>query len=116
MLRIMTDEDFNGRIARGVLRLLPDLDLVRIQDIGMLSASDPDILEAAATDGRVLLTHDANTMPVHAYDRARAGEPMPGLIVCPQHLAIGSTIADVALLSECSEKGEWENKIIYLPL
>jgi len=81
MLRIMTDEDFNGRIVRGVLRLLPDLDLVRIQDIGMLSASDRNILEAAANEGRVLLTHDAKTMPIHAYDRTRAGMPMPGLIV-----------------------------------
>ena len=53
MLRIMTDEAFNGRIARGLLRLLPKLDLVRIQDIGLLSALDPDILAAAANDGRV---------------------------------------------------------------
>ena len=112
----MTDEDFNGHIIRGVFRLLPSLDLVRIQDVGLLSASDPDVLEAAATDARILLTHDAQTMPHHAYDRVRTGEPLPGVFVCPQSLAIGMAVNELALLAEYSEEGEWENKIVYLPL
>lgn len=115
MLRMLTDEDFNGRIVRGVFRLLPNLDCVRIQDIGLQSASDADILQAA-DDRRVLLTHDVKTMPVYAYNRTTSGEPMPGLIVCPQHLLIGSAIADVALLVGCGERGEWEGKVIYPPL
>jgi len=89
---------------------------VRIQDIGLLSASDAEILEAAATDGRILLTHDAKTMPMHAYDRVRAGEPLPGMIVCPQSLEIGRAIEELSLLTEYSEEGEWENRVVYLPL
>lgn len=116
MLRLMTDEDFNGHVVRGVFRMLPELDLVRVQDIGLLSASDPEVLAVAADDGRMLLTHDARTMPVHAYDRVRAGEPMPGVIVCPQSMSIGDTVEDVTLLAECSETGEWKNKVVYLPL
>lgn len=116
MLRLLVDEDFNGRIVRGVLRLLPELDLVQVREIGMLSTSDPDILARAAVEDRVLLTHDAKTMPAFAYDRVRAGQPMPGLVVCPQRLAIGAAIADVALLAECSDQGEWENKVVYLPI
>ncbi|HUG68111.1 MAG TPA: DUF5615 family PIN-like protein [Pirellulaceae bacterium] len=116
MLRLMADEDLNGHIIRGAFRLLPELDLVRIQDIGLLSASDTEILEAAAGDGRTLLTHDAKTMPEHAYDRVRSGKPMPGVIVCPQNLAIGIAVQDVALLAECSEVGEWENQVVYLPI
>lgn len=116
MLRLMTDEDFNAHIVRGVLRLLPNLDLVRTQDAGLLSASDSLILEAAATDGRILLTHDAKTMPTHAYDRVRAGKPMPGVIVCPQSLDIGRAVEELSLLGEYSEDGEWENKVVYLPL
>jgi Domain of unknown function (DUF5615) len=116
MLRLLVDEDFNGRIVRGVLRRLPELDLVQVREIGMMSTSDPDLLAQAAVEDRVLLTHDAKTMPAHAYDRVRAGLPMPGLVVCPQQLAIGAAIADVALLVECSEPGEWESKVVYLPM
>lgn len=32
MLRLAADENFDGRIVRGLLRVLPDLDLVRVQD------------------------------------------------------------------------------------
>jgi predicted nuclease of predicted toxin-antitoxin system len=112
----MADEDLSGHLIRGVVRLLPELDLVRVQDIGLLSASDANILEVAADDGRTLLTHDAKTMPEQAYDRVRSGKPMPGVIVCPQNLAIGDAVYDVALLAECSEEGEWENKVVYLPI
>ena len=41
---------------------------------------------------------------------------MPGVIVYPQNLAVGIAVQDVALLAECSEEGEWENKVVYLPI
>ena len=64
MLRFAVDEDFDNRILRGLLRLLPTLDIVRVQDAGLLGKPDPAILEWAATENRVLLTHDATTMMV----------------------------------------------------
>jgi len=35
MLRFAVDEDFDNRIIRGLLRLLPTLDIVRVQDAGL---------------------------------------------------------------------------------
>jgi predicted nuclease of predicted toxin-antitoxin system len=52
MLRLATDADFNGVVYRTLLRELPDLDMVRVQDVGLRTAEDPDILDwAAAEDG-----------------------------------------------------------------
>ena len=31
MLRLATDEDFNNRIVRGLLRRQPDVDILRVQ-------------------------------------------------------------------------------------
>lgn len=89
MLRLAADEDFDNRIVRGLLRRNRGLDIVRVQDIGLSEADDPAILEWAAREGRVLLTHDASTMTRHAYDRVRAGAPMPGVFEVPQALPIG---------------------------
>ncbi len=36
MLPIATDEDFNNRILRGLLRRKPDPDIVRVQDAGLI--------------------------------------------------------------------------------
>jgi len=58
MLSFAVDENFNMHIVTGVLRRLPTADIVRVQDARLESADDPTVLEWAATEGRVLLTHD----------------------------------------------------------
>lgn len=79
MLRLAADENFNNNIVRGLLRRRPDLDIVRIQDVGLSGASDPAVLEWAAREGRVLLTHDVSTLTRYADERVQAGKPMPGV-------------------------------------
>ena len=113
-LRFLTDEDFRGRIQRGLSRRLPDVDLVRVQDVGLSGMEDPIVLEWAAREGRVLLTHDAETMRKAAYDRVRSGLPMPGVFLVSQSAPIGQTIEDLIVLAECSLEGEWEGKVHFL--
>jgi len=79
MLAFLADENYNNVIVRGLLRMQPDLDLVRVQDVGLYGASDPTVLVWAAQDNRLLLTHDVQTIIQYAYARVRQGEKMPGL-------------------------------------
>ena len=116
MLRFVADEDFTRVIVRGILRARPDIDLVRVQDVGLRTQDDAVVLEWAAQEKRVLLTHDAQTMPARAYERARRLLPMPGVFVVPQDEAIGRIIEDLILLAECSSENEWEGQVKYLPL
>jgi hypothetical protein len=41
ILRLAADENFNNVIVRGLLRRLPDLDIVRVQDVGRSGTDDP---------------------------------------------------------------------------
>jgi len=116
MLRLAADENFNNNIVRGLLRQRPELDIVRIQDIGLSGADDPTVLEWAAQEGRVLLTHDASTVTKYAYGRVRVGLPMPGVFEVGRDVPIGRAIEDILLLAEYSLDGEWEGQIRYLPL
>ena len=70
MLRLAADENFDNDILRGLLRRQPNLDIVRVQDIGLRGADDMDVLAWAAGERRVLVTHDAATVTRHAYARA----------------------------------------------
>jgi len=69
MLSFAADENFNNDIVRGLLRRLPDLDLIKVQDAGLSGADDPAILEWAAQENRVLLTHDVTTMTMSGKDK-----------------------------------------------
>jgi hypothetical protein len=115
-LRHLADEDFDNRIVRGLLLRRPDLDVVRVQDVGLRRAKDPTILAFAATEGRVLLTHDVSTMPAHVEERLERGEKVPGIFEAQQGAPMGSIISDLMLLAECSFEDEWEGRILYLPL
>ena len=101
---------------RGVLRRNPETDILRAQDAGLSGVGDPEVLEWAAREGRVLFTHDASTMTRHAYDRIRAGLPMPGVFEIPQNLPVGRAIEEVLLVAELSLEDEWANQVRYLPL
>jgi len=116
MLLLVADENFNNDILRGLLRLNPALDIVRIQDVGLVGVPDPSVLEWAAQEHRVLLTHDLNTIPRFAYERVNEGKRMPGVIAVNQSVPIRTAIEDILLLTVTSEREDWEGQIIYLPL
>ena len=116
MLLFAVDENFNNDIVRGLLRRRPNLDIVIAQEAGLSGADDPSILEWAAREGRVLLTHDVSTITHYAYERIRAGKAMPGVFEISREIPIGVVIEDLLLLAEYSLEGEWEGQVRYLPL
>jgi hypothetical protein len=115
MLRLATDEDFNNRILRGLLRRRHNLDIVRVQDAGLAGHSDAKVLDWAAREGRVLLTHDVTTMKQYVDERIVTGLVMPGVFEVSQHTPIARVIDDILLIADCSIEGEWEGQINFLP-
>lgn len=94
MFSILLDENFNGNVTRGLIRRRPNIDLIDAREVGLGGEEDPVVLGWAARDGRVLVTHDVNTMPGFAYERIAAGLPMPGVIIVPDQMPIGPAIED----------------------
>ena len=111
-MRLLSDENFNGAILRGLMRRLPKLDLVRVQDVGLKNTDDPIILEWAANEGRILLTHDVSTITMYAYERVNQGLPMTGVVEVIATSPIGKIIDDLELFVCCSEP---EGQVLFIP-
>jgi Domain of unknown function (DUF5615) len=114
MLPLLSDEDLQGAIVAGLLLHFPALDLVRVQDVGLMQTPDPVVLEYAANQNRVVVTHDRNTMTAHAQDRLDHGLRMTGLIVVEQFMSIGKAIQEVGTLAEAGEIGDLDRQILFL--
>ena len=114
MLRLLSDENLNEEIVRGVLRRQRDLDVIRVRDVGLAGAKDPSILQWAADDGRILLTHDRATIPSYAYARVRHGQRMPGVFVIDDRAPVGQAIEALLLFALCSLDREWEGQVLFL--
>src|SRR5215467_849138 len=116
MLRLVSDENFNGDIVCGLLLRYPALDLCRVQDVGLEGADDPTVLAWATANDRIMLTHDHATMPDFAYTRVVAGLPMSGVFVVPDRMAVRQAIEELLLIEACSEQVDWVGLVVYLPL
>jgi predicted nuclease of predicted toxin-antitoxin system len=116
MLRLLTDENFNNDIIRGLKLRLPHLDVVAVRQVGLAGSPDPMLLNWAAQNERTMLTHDVSTMISDAEELLRRSEPMAGVIVVPNGLRIGRAIKDLELLLEYSSQSDLRDRIEYLPL
>jgi len=116
MLSLLSDENFNGDIVRGLFLRQPHLDLLRVQHVGLQEVDDPAILDWATSHERILLTHDRATMPNFAYERLLRGEQMTGVFVINDRLPVRQAIAELLLIVDCSEQAEWKGIVLYLPL
>ena len=114
-LRLLADEDFNGGIVRGLLIRTPGIDLLTVHAVGLAHTDDRVILEWAATEGRIVLTHDERTMIGHAYDRVRAGRVMTGLVVISQTTPVGVAIESVLILLGAATAEEVRDRVLHLP-
>jgi hypothetical protein len=115
VIRFLADENFNGKILRGLRRKCPDADILRAQDTLLYQSPDPLLLAWAAQQGCIVLTHDVETMVGYAFERVAAGLPMPGLIVVRDNLAWDRIIEDLATVLEASDMPDWENRVIFVP-
>lgn len=116
MIRLLADENISRYILDGLRRRWPEIDIEWVQDVGLRGVDDRVLLQYAAEQERVILTHDADTMIGFAYERSAAGLSFPGLIIISAGLRFGSVIEDLGLLCFCSRDDELQGQVIHLPL
>ena len=70
-MRLLSDENFNGNIGRGLFLRQPSLDLIRVQDVNLLHVDDPEILEWAVNNNRILLAPQCHTLPMRDFSKIK---------------------------------------------
>jgi Domain of unknown function (DUF5615) len=114
-IRFQADADLNHIIVAAVLRRLPEADFRSAASAELAGLSDLEVLAIAAREGRVLVTHDKQTMPRH-FGEFVTETPSAGVIVVPQRLAVARVLEDLGLIWSTSQATEWTNRLVYLPL
>jgi predicted nuclease of predicted toxin-antitoxin system len=62
-IRYQADADLNQAIVTGVFRRKPEIDFQSASEAGLEGLSDQEVLGLAASQNRILVTHDRKTMP-----------------------------------------------------
>jgi hypothetical protein len=120
MLRYIIDEDLRGLLWRFIIRYnsrgLDLIDVVRVGDSDdlPLGTLDPQILLWCEANGRILVSHDRSTTPVHLSAHLSAGHTSPGIFLV-RDVPLSDVVAFLAAAAHASEPAEWTNRYHYIP-
>ena len=90
--------------------------MIRLRDAGLGGSRDPAVLDWAADEDRILITHDRQTVPGFAYARLAAFKSMPGVIVVDDDISIAAAIEDLLLIVSCMTPAEVDSQVLYVPV
>jgi len=116
MMRFAADENFDNDILRGLRRIYPEIEIIRVQDTDLYTADDRAVIEWAAKEGLILLTHDVNTVTKHVYERVAADLAIPGVFIVASPAPIGKVIDELATIVGASDASEWQGTVTFIPL
>jgi len=113
-IRFQADADLKHAIIAGTLRRAASIDFRRAEAVPLEGLDDLAVLAAAAEDGRVLVSHDVNTMERQFRDFIRQRKS-PGLILIPQkRVGIGTAIESLILIWEALDSADLEDHVCLL--
>lgn len=95
---------------------LRGVDVLTAQEDDARRLADAELIDRAATLGRVLFTRDADLL-VETRQRQRTSRAFAGLVYAHQlHVTIGQCVHDLALIGAAADPTEFVNRVEYLPL
>lgn len=115
MLKLLIDENLDQRLLRGLQLQVPYLSYTIVQETSLAGAPDDVLLQWAAENRHVLVTHDRKTMLKAAHRRIGTGQQTAGLVIVKKELTLNRAIEDLLLVLECSTETSVENQVLFIP-
>jgi predicted nuclease of predicted toxin-antitoxin system len=110
-IRFLADENLRKRLVLGVRRIQPAIYILTASEAGILGMPDPDVLIFAAQEGRVLISHDIQTMPIHFGTHLAQQRQSAGVIIIAQLMPLRQAIDTIHIVWQASTAEEWIDKI-----
>jgi hypothetical protein len=114
-IRFLADADLDYAIVQGVRDREPSIDFKSANNAGLEGLPDDEVLEVASSEGRLLVSHDKRTMPVHFAARIRLGLRSPGVLLALPQATVGEVVESLLIIWSSSGEEEWVDQIHYLP-
>jgi hypothetical protein len=114
--KFIGDADLNEDLIRGMRRNESGVDFLAASEGGTRGLPDRQVLELAASTGRVVVSHDRNTMAGEFYRFLADGHSSPGLIIVEQELDEGEAIEELLLVWAASRPDELPDQIFWIPM
>lgn len=119
-LTYLIDEHLRGTLFTVLVRVARhqgfELDVVQVGDgfAPPLGTEDPDLIAWAEAEGRVMISLDRNSLPIHLAAHLASGRQSPGILVLLDEPLM--MLAEYLVLAAyASDPAEWWNQINFFP-
>lgn len=113
-VRFLIDEDVDPALVTALRTREPRIDVLDVKEQGLRSLPDEALLQIAHEQGRVLVSHDRQTMTKDFYARMEAGRGSAGLVIILRRAKLGNVIDVLLLIWGASTAEECQNLVTYL--
>jgi hypothetical protein len=113
-IRFQADADLHVPIVKGLKRREPAIDFTTAKEVGLAGIDDWAVLALAASNSRVLVSHDVSTMP-EAFSRFIREQTSPGVILISQELSYREAIEGLLRVWSSTQAEDWQNVLSFLP-
>ena len=115
LIRFQADADLRHTFVEAIRVRESAIDFAAAIESNLAGIADARVLEIAARQGRILVTHDRRTMVDHFRARLESGKSSPGVFLVTQSAPIAQVVEAIIMVWAASEPAEWENQVRYLP-
>jgi hypothetical protein len=115
--RFLMDENVPPLMPHTLRTQGPGIDFLCVGEPGAPppQTSDPDLLLAAETLQRLLVTLDRKTMPGHLRQHFHAGQHTCGVVLLRNGFPLARYVHELLLIWGASTAAEWVDMAVYLP-
>jgi hypothetical protein len=120
-LAFLLDEHLRGPLWQAIVRHNATgglwLDVVCVGDPAdlALGASDPEILQWAERESRLVVTEDRHTMPAHLEEHLEAGRQCHGILILRQDSPRQTLVECLELIAHAGLPDEFRNAVHFIP-
>lgn len=115
-IRFQADNDLKRILVDTTLRREPRIDFQTAQAARRDDLDDQAVLRLAASQSRILVSHDKRTMPAALASFIASGGTSPGvLLVIPQSAPIREVVEALILIWADDRASDWNNLIGKIP-
>lgn len=115
--RFLFDEDVTHTLVAALRAQDATIDIVCVGETNGPSKGtlDPELLEIAENEGRMLVSDDRSTMPLHLFDHFGKGRHTHGVALLRKGFALARYVYEIMVIYLASSADEWVDRTTYLP-
>ena len=107
-MRFLADENLSRKLVNALRRYDASIDIVRVQDIGLLGADDASILDWAVNEDRSVITKDRATIPPLVDQLMTLDNPLSKICIIRQNSQLNDVLKTIEAIAKYSRPEDWQ--------